>query len=199
MLTAVHLSASRSSAPMMAVSRQPQIVTDAQQKMLKREAAWKPGEVAPEYLDGSLPGDNGFDPLFLAALARKEIPALASGPWSAAEREAIMRELSAEEAARNVQWMVEAEIKHARLVSARCVLLPHAVTQNDPSIPPAHSCHRRCLLLWDGRLLSSSTLVRSARRADVLPPSSMVVSEMAPLDPFCLLLLHTLLTWRCRA
>ena len=32
-----------------------------------RKAGWLPGSYAPSYLDGSLPGDVGFDPLCLAA------------------------------------------------------------------------------------------------------------------------------------
>lgn len=35
--------------------------------VMAREAAWCPGSTAPEYLDGSLPGDFGFDPLGLGA------------------------------------------------------------------------------------------------------------------------------------
>ena len=37
--------------------------------MQTRKAGWLPGAFAPSYLDGSLPGDVGFDPLSLVALA----------------------------------------------------------------------------------------------------------------------------------
>ncbi|XP_072992396.1 chlorophyll a-b binding protein 4, chloroplastic-like [Typha latifolia] len=35
-------------------------------KVEARKAEWLPGVASPAYLDGSLPGDNGFDPLGLA-------------------------------------------------------------------------------------------------------------------------------------
>ena len=107
----------RAAGPSMSVSNQPQCVTDAQEKMFMREAAWMPQQVAPTYLDGSLGGDNGFDPLCLVPLGRRGVDI--NGMLSKAEREAKASEMSAEDLAANVQWMREAEVKHARL--AMCV------------------------------------------------------------------------------
>jgi light-harvesting complex II chlorophyll a/b binding protein 4 len=77
-----------------------------------RQASWLPGAVAPTYLDGSLPGDIGFDPLNLAVLA----PVGATeGPWVNTDRKTQMLMMSPYERQRKVAWMREAEVKHARL------------------------------------------------------------------------------------
>lgn len=70
---------------------------------------WLPGSVAPEYLDGSLPGDYGFDPLGLGA--DKE--------WLA--------------------WFQQAELMHCRwaMIGAAGILLPDmasAVRNPNPKI-----------------------------------------------------------------
>lgn len=77
-----------------------------------RDASWNPLGLfglskAPTYLDGSLAGDVGFDPLGLVAWAKPTI----GPPPSAASFRAMPRE---EQQAR-VEWMREAELKHARL------------------------------------------------------------------------------------
>ena len=100
----------------------PQSVIDAQQRLLKRPAAWKPQEVAPDYLDGTLAGDNGFDPLCLVPLAKD--PLKFAGPWSVEERQKAMASMSAEEAATAVDFMREAEIKHARMAMLAVVGWP---------------------------------------------------------------------------
>ena len=92
-----------------------------------RTAAWKPGEVAPKYLDGTLPADAGCDPLCLAALATPVgvVPTrvinggfmdrVVPFPWSVKQRIEVMENRSPEEQKLTLQWMREAEIKHARL------------------------------------------------------------------------------------
>merc|ERR1719450_1327719 len=76
----------------------------------------------PSYLDGSLPADVGFDPMYLTALADPELgPGLLKGPWSGAERKALMESKSEEEQAKSVQWMRESEIKHGRLAMLAAV------------------------------------------------------------------------------
>ena len=57
--------------------------------MSMRKAGWFPGAVAPSYLDGSMPGDVGFDPYCLVALAPTKT-ASDSGPWADADRKTRM-------------------------------------------------------------------------------------------------------------
>jgi light-harvesting complex II chlorophyll a/b binding protein 4 len=79
-----------------------------------RQAGWLPGSMAPSYLDGSLVGDVGFDPLCLVALA--PTGARVDGPaWAGADRKARMIVATPYEKRRKVAYMREAEIKHARL------------------------------------------------------------------------------------
>jgi len=81
-----------------------------------RKALWKPGAVAPSYLDGTLAGDAGFDPLTLTALASKNLPNLLTGGWpSQSQRELIMARMTPTERRAAVAKMREAEIRHARL------------------------------------------------------------------------------------
>ena len=47
----------------------PSVLTARAPVVSMRDAAYKPGEVAPAYLDGTLPADDGCDPFCLAALA----------------------------------------------------------------------------------------------------------------------------------
>jgi len=95
-----------------------------------REATYRPGETAPYYLDGSMPGDAGCDPLCLVALATPVgvTPTLghelATGsfvdrvipfPWSVKLRQEVMSRRTPEEQKLTLEFMREAEIKHARL------------------------------------------------------------------------------------
>jgi len=110
--------------------------------MMAREAAWKPGETAPAYLDGSLSADAGCDPLCLAALVTPvgvtEQPTATGSfldrvvpfPWSLEQREEIMANRSPEEQELTVEWMREAEVKHARLAMLAVVGWPLAELLN---------------------------------------------------------------------
>lgn len=92
-----------------------------------REAAWKPGETAPSYLDGSLPADAGCDPLCLVALATPVhvtpmrvinggfLDRVAPLPFGLKQRQEVMAARTPEEQRLTLQWMREAELKHARL------------------------------------------------------------------------------------
>jgi len=71
-------------------------------------------KTAPAYLDGSLPGDVGFDPWGLVSLAS---PTAATDKFarSAADRDAKMLAMAPEEQAQALAWMRESELKHCRL------------------------------------------------------------------------------------
>lgn len=88
-----------------------------------RKAQWLPGAVAPSYLDGTLPGDIGMDPLALVALAPTGA-AIDSSPWAGQERKTKMLMATPYERKRKVMWMREAEIKHARLAMMAAIGWP---------------------------------------------------------------------------
>lgn len=106
-----------------------------------REAAWKPGAVAPAYLDGSLPADAGCDPLYLAALAmppgvkKASVNYSCKGsifdricpfPWTIEERKGIMEQRTPEEIKLTLNYMRAAELKHSRLAMLAVVGWPLA-------------------------------------------------------------------------
>jgi len=69
---------------------------------------------APTYLDGSMPGDKGFDPWGLIALARPNLDMDKTSRTGEA-RDATIASMSAEEQESALAWMRNAEVKHARL------------------------------------------------------------------------------------
>ena len=110
-----------------------------------REATYKPGAVAPSYLDGSLPGDAGCDPLCLVALAQPPgvrptsvaysmkgsfLDRICPFPWSVEERVAIMAQRTPEEVKLTIDWMRAAELKHSRLAMLAVVGWPLAEVFN---------------------------------------------------------------------
>ena len=96
-----------------------------------RKALWKPGEIAPAYLDGSLPGDAGFDPECLVALANKPVIELISGAWpTKAQRSIIVANMTPGEQKAALDKMRDAEIKHARLAMLAAVGWPLAELLN---------------------------------------------------------------------
>jgi light-harvesting complex II chlorophyll a/b binding protein 4 len=127
----------------MEVMRPPQAVLDAQERLLKRPARWKPQEVAPDYLDGTLVADCGFDPLCLVALAKSP----QDGPWTVEERQAVMANMSPADSASAVAWMREAELKHSRMAMLAVVGWPLAELFN-----PLASTNGRAPALFNGGL-----------------------------------------------
>jgi len=71
-------------------------------------------KASPAYLDGTMPGDNGFDPWALVALA-SPVAATDKFARTAADRDAKMLSMSAAEQQQALAWMRESEIKHGRL------------------------------------------------------------------------------------
>ena len=106
-----------------------------------RPAQWNPNGVdvplavpeyvktSPDYLDGSLIGDAGFDPLCMAAYSWPALMEKGMGLFgentpglilnlpdlSSEQRKKAFDSLSAEEQKQSVLWMREAELKHGRL------------------------------------------------------------------------------------
>ena len=77
-------------------------------------------KVTPEYLDGALPGDQGFDPWALTVLAKPTLSpdaltALDKESRTAAQRDEKMKDLSTEEQRTRLLWMRSSELKHGRL------------------------------------------------------------------------------------
>ena len=92
-----------------------------------RAARWKPGEVAPAHLTGALAGDAGFDPFLLAALANKAPTDLVTGGFpNRAQREIILANQTPKQQLEALEWMREAELKHARLAMLAAVGWPLA-------------------------------------------------------------------------
>ena len=90
-----------------------------------RKAGWFPGGLAPSYLDGSLPGDVGFDPLALVALAPTGTKSdSADNPWRSQDRKTQLLMMGPYELERKVKFMREAEVKHARLAMMAAVGWP---------------------------------------------------------------------------
>ena len=69
---------------------------------------------APAYLDGSMPGDKGFDPWGLIALAKPSLE-MDKTSRTGAERDTTIESMSEEERASALAWMRNSELKHARL------------------------------------------------------------------------------------
>ena len=115
-------------------------------------------KTSPSYLDGSLPGDIGFDPWGLVALAN---PSQATDAFArtAKERDAQMLSMAPEQQQEKLAWMQESELKHGRLAplsktrptrgsaspspeDALGCPIPRSASGNQPRVPrwPAVSC-----------------------------------------------------------
>lgn len=107
------------------------MAVDADMALPPREAAWNPTGLfglsnAPSYLDGSFAGDFGFDPLGLAAWAKPSF----GRPPSIQE----FLSLPPKEQQARVEWMREAELKHARLAMMAAAGWPIAELWNGPAM-----------------------------------------------------------------
>jgi len=124
-------------------------------------------EYAPPYLDGSLEGDVGFDPLCLAAyswpvfmekgtyLLGDTTPGLILNlpDLSTERRHKVFNELSAEEQKQAVLWMREAELKHARLAMLAALGWPLGELSNWGFLHEFGDLNGRTPSLFNGGLL----------------------------------------------
>lgn len=80
-------------------------------------------KAAPAYLDGSLTGDIGFDPMCMVALARPSMQ-MVSTSFTAGARDNRLCVLPLEDQQACVAWMRQAELKHCRLAMLATVGWP---------------------------------------------------------------------------
>jgi len=106
---------------------------------------------APGYLDGSMPGDNGFDPWGVVSLAA---PTMETDQFArtAAERNAKMLSKTAEEQLQCLKWMRESEIKHGRLAMLAAAGWPLAELQSGPYLRVVVDNNGRAPSLFNGHL-----------------------------------------------
>ena len=127
--------------------------------MQYRKAGWFPGTFAPSYLDGSLPGDVGFDPASMVALARTNLKADEENPWADGNFESKIQLVMMSDyvVKRKLAWMREAEIKHARLAMLAAAGWPLSEMLDGPlssllGVPNALAAGGRAPSLFNGGL-----------------------------------------------
>jgi hypothetical protein len=108
-------------------------------------------KTTPAYLDGSMAGDIGFDPLGLVALAN---PTSATDKFArlAADRDAKFASMSKEEQKAALAWMRESELKHARLAMLATAGWPLAELYSGDGLKN-HYTNGRAPSLFNGHLL----------------------------------------------
>lgn len=108
-------------------------------------------KTAPAYLDGSLPGDAGFDPWGLVALAS---PTADTDKFArtAADRDAKMSAMAPEEQTQALKWMRESEIKHARLAMLAAAGWPLAELFSGEGLARQGLTNGRAPSLFNGHL-----------------------------------------------
>ena len=92
-------------------------------------------KTCPPYLDGSMPGDYGFDPWCLVALANpawRTPEELDKTCRTGAERKAVMAEFSEEKQRSQLEWMRNSELKHGRLAMLAAAGWPLAELVSGP-------------------------------------------------------------------
>lgn len=122
---------------------------------------------APSYLDGSLPGDAGFDPLGLAVYSwpvfmekgmttfGEPTPGLLLNlpDLSAERRQQVFDEMTPKERNQAVMWMREAELKHGRLAMLAAIGWPLGELVNWGFLHQYGDLHGRTPSLFNGGLL----------------------------------------------
>lgn len=131
-------------------------VKEIANKLLKDQVVDEYVKASPPYLTGEMVGDNGFDPLCLVALAR---PTKAAGgyvgntvPKTAVERQERMAAMHPDDQRKNLAWMREAEIKHARLAMLAAAGWPLAELFNGNWLREVAGTGGRAPALFNGHL-----------------------------------------------
>jgi len=114
-------------------------------------------KTSPSYLDGSLPGDIGFDPWGLVALAN---PSQATDAFArtAKERDAQMLSMAPEQQQEKLAWMQESELKHGRLAMLAAAGWPMAELYSGDFLHGSGGTNGRAPSLFNGHLLDSYSL-----------------------------------------
>ena len=148
---------------------------------MMRAADWNPQGVsipgaypeylktAPEYLDKTLVGDAGFDPLCLAAYSwpafmekgtrlfgeRQGFLIFELPDFSVQQRKKVFDELTPEQKQEAVAWMREAELKHSRLAMLAVIGWPLGELANSGFLHAYGDLHGRTPSLFNGGLLEN--------------------------------------------
>jgi light-harvesting complex II chlorophyll a/b binding protein 4 len=129
---------------------------------LKDQVVTEYVKLSPPYLNGEFAGDVGFDPLCLVALAK---PTKASGgyvggavPKTATQRQEAMLAMNPQDRRKNVMWMREAEIKHARLAMLAAAGWPMAEIINGGWLKQVAGTGGRAPALLNGGLGDMPTM-----------------------------------------
>ena len=109
-------------------------------------------KTAPSYLDGSTPGDIGFDPWGLVALAA---PTQATDAFArtAKARNEQMLAMEPEQQQQKLAWMAESELKHGRLAMLAAAGWPIAELWSGDFLHGDGGTNGRAPSLFNGHLL----------------------------------------------
>jgi len=109
-------------------------------------------KTAPSYLDGSIPGDIGFDPWGLVALAN---PSQATDAFArtAKARDEQMLAMEPEQQQKKLAWMAESELKHGRLAMLAAAGWPIAELYSGDFLHGSGGTDGRAPSLFNGHLL----------------------------------------------
>jgi light-harvesting complex II chlorophyll a/b binding protein 4 len=109
-------------------------------------------KTAPSYLDGSIPGDIGFDPWGLVALAN---PSQATDAFArtAKARDEQMLAMEPEQQQQKLAWMAESELKHGRLAMLAAAGWPIAELYSGDFLHGSGGTDGRAPSLFNGHLL----------------------------------------------
>merc|ERR1719472_768100 len=109
-------------------------------------------KTAPPYLDGSTPGDIGFDPWGLVALAAPTQATDAFARTAKARNEQLLA-MEPEQQQQKLAWMAESELKHGRLAMLAAAGWPIAELWSGDFLHGDGGTNGRAPSLFNGHLL----------------------------------------------